>query len=127
MTATTQPPKPKAKPAAAQTAAQQTTAPESSGPKTRRYRITRQLTLDLTDPMSLVSQLQAFAGGDEGNPQPVVVDVRVGTADGVNPKDAVKRFGTDNDMSGDYDAVAVSSVVTIPNVSTEVKRTVTFD
>lgn len=122
MTATTEvAKKPAAKPAAAEGEA----APKKKADP-RAYRILKELRLDLTDPLSLVTQLQSVAGGDDENPEPVVVYVRVGEGKGVNPKEAIENFGGDNDMSGDYEVVADNSVRAFKDVSTEVKRKVSF-
>jgi hypothetical protein len=76
--------------------------------------------------VSLVEQLKSVAGGDDDKPEPVVVYVPVGTGKGINPDSALKSFGADNDMSGDYEVVSETSVKSFKDVSTEVKRQVSF-
>jgi hypothetical protein len=124
MAATTDPPK--AKPAAKNAPAQVDGGAAPKKVEPRPYRVTKSLTLDLTDPMSLVQQLASVAAGDDENPQPVTVAVVVGTGKGINPKSALEDFGADNDMEGDYEVVAEGSVKEFKNVSTKVKRQVSF-
>lgn len=119
-------PKPAPKQAAQQTDQNHDGAEATAAAKPRDYRITKKLTLDTTDMVSVLNQLAAFAGDDADNPQPVVVYVHIGTGQGLNPKEAVKSYGSDNDMKGDYEAAAEGSIKEFKNVSTEAKRTVTF-
>lgn len=125
MTATQDAPKTDEKPKT--DAETKTEAPKEKKPAPRRkYRIFRELKLDVTDPASLIEQLMALVE-DPDNPQPVTVLAVVGAQDAaLNPKDAVRAYGTDNDMKGDYEVVAASAINTFKNVSTAPKRAVTF-
>jgi hypothetical protein len=119
-------PKNPLKPPAQQQSEQAVAAAAPTASKERPYRITQQLRLDLTDPQSLVEQLGRFAGPDPENPEPVTVFAFVGTGKGINPTDALKDYGASNDMAGDYEVAADSSIKEFKGVSTEAKRTVSF-
>jgi hypothetical protein len=119
MTATQDPPA--TKPAAKRSARQD--GGEGSTPASKRdYKILRELRLDVTDPASLVDQLQSVSGSDE----PVTVFAVVGTGSGVNPKSALTQFGRDNDLDGSYDVVAAKSFAHYDNVKTATKRDVSI-
>lgn len=92
-------------------------------PAKRDYRITKKLVLDVTDAPSLLQQLQDIAGEDQG---PVTVYAFVGTGKGINPPTAIKQYGAENDMAGDYELVAEPNITEFKNVKTAQKRDVSF-
>lgn len=97
-------------------------AGNDSKDKDYRIRLTA-VRLDLTDLSKVAAQLKKLAGKDDS----IVVDVVVAdAAKGVSPKDALKKFGADNDLDGDYDVVAARNVMKFGNVKTAQKRDVSI-
>jgi len=99
------------------------TSASTNTKKPGEYHILKTLKLDLSDPVSVATQLQEL--GRDG--ELLEVWVPVGTEKGANPKKAIETFGADNDMAGDYKAAATKGVKDFPKVSTATKRTVSFD
>lgn len=104
------------------TQTQEAPAEGAKGQTTKDYRLRQTIKIDLTDPVKVAEQLKKIAG--EGNK--LTVDVHVGNAKGKSPLDALKQFGSNNDLDGDYDVTADRSVTTFKGVSTAAKRTVSI-
>lgn len=85
----------------------------------RDYGIYQELTLDLGDPGSLVTQLQRTAVDGK-----VTVLARAGIGTGINPRKGLEAVAQDVELSGDYEVAALQAFNSFPNVSTQQARVV---
>lgn len=104
-----------------------TTEAPAAAPKQaakRDYRVTRKLTLDITDPESLIAQLQALTDPDD--PQPVTVYALIGVGNGSTPKDGLSNLPEDVELDGDYETIAEPNITEFKGVKAKVQRVVSI-